>query len=83
MTTKSVSHAAALLSISSREKQYSHMTKEEKSEYFRKLRVNNMPGNNLFKHVCRPCGYKWESKVEYPKQCAFCKRYNWNKEKTE
>ena len=33
------------------------------------------------KQKCKLCKYEWESKVEDPKQCPRCKRYDWNKEK--
>lgn len=72
-----ISKAAQLLSRKGHEKQFGHMSKEEKSEYFRKLRVNNMPGGKIYKHVCKFCNYHWESKLESPKQCAWCKKYFW------
>ena len=28
---------------------------------------------------CKLCQYEWKSKVELPKQCPRCKRYDWNK----
>lgn len=32
--------------------------------------------------TCRLCGYPWESKIEKPKQCPRCKRYDYaDKEK--
>ena len=27
---------------------------------------------------CKVCGYKWNSKVNKPKCCPKCKRYDWN-----
>jgi len=26
---------------------------------------------------CKYCKYEWESRIENPKQCPYCKRYNW------
>lgn len=28
---------------------------------------------------CKKCNYTWESKIENPKSCPRCKRYDWNK----
>ena len=30
---------------------------------------------------CKRCGYEWKSKMEEPKCCPKCKRYDWNKTK--
>jgi predicted Zn-ribbon and HTH transcriptional regulator len=30
---------------------------------------------------CNQCEYDWDSRVENPKQCPQCKRYDWNDEK--
>ncbi len=31
------------------------------------------------KEECKVCGYVWESRVEEPKQCPKCKRYDFKK----
>lgn len=28
---------------------------------------------------CRLCGHQWDSRVENPKACPNCKRYDWDK----
>ena len=28
---------------------------------------------------CLLCGYEWDSKIDNPKCCPKCKRYDWNK----
>lgn len=30
---------------------------------------------------CKRCGKSWAARVENPKQCPFCKRYDWNEDK--
>jgi len=30
---------------------------------------------------CNKCDYEWKSRIENPKSCPKCKRYDWNKEK--
>ena len=32
------------------------------------------------KQRCLKCGYEWNSIIDNPKQCPFCKRMDWNKE---
>ena len=32
---------------------------------------------------CKLCNYEWESKVEIPKQCPRCKRYDWDKKERD
>jgi len=32
------------------------------------------------KHKCNQCEYEWVSKLEEPKQCPRCKRYDWKEE---
>ena len=32
---------------------------------------------------CKLCKYEWFSRVEDPKQCPRCKRYNWKEVKEE
>lgn len=32
---------------------------------------------------CKCCGYEWISKVEIPKQCPKCKRYDYQELKNE
>lgn len=36
-----------------------------------------------YKHTCLRCGYKWEGKLEHPKSCPNCKRYDHAVEKKE
>ena len=31
-----------------------------------------------YTHTCKLCGYTWTSKLEKPKACPQCKRYDWN-----
>lgn len=31
------------------------------------------------KKKCLLCKYEWESKLEEPRACPNCKRYDWNK----
>jgi predicted Zn-ribbon and HTH transcriptional regulator len=33
------------------------------------------------KKQCKKCKYSWESRINNPKVCPYCKSYNWNKEK--
>ncbi len=35
------------------------------------------------KHKCKKCQYEWPSKLERPKACPKCKRYDWDKEDSE
>ena len=32
------------------------------------------------KNKCKRCGYEWDSRIENPKSCPRCKRYDWDKE---
>lgn len=32
------------------------------------------------KQTCKQCGYVWLSKLDKPKQCPRCKRYDYDKE---
>lgn len=40
-----------------------------------------MKETKKYPHICKLCGYEWESKKQTPKQCTRCKRYDWNEEK--
>ena len=33
-----------------------------------------------FDHVCRICGFEWESQTESPKRCPRCRRTTWCRE---
>lgn len=33
------------------------------------------------KVTCKRCGRSWEPRVSNPKQCPYCKRYDWNEDK--
>lgn len=33
------------------------------------------------KNKCKLCGYEWVVRIEDPKQCPKCKRYDWNDDK--
>jgi predicted Zn-ribbon and HTH transcriptional regulator len=35
------------------------------------------------KKQCKKCGYEWESRIEEPKVCPYCKQYDWNKQREE
>ncbi len=35
----------------------------------------------MFKHKCKRCEHKWESKLELPKACPKCKSYYWDDER--
>lgn len=35
------------------------------------------------KNKCDKCGWEWLSRVENPKQCPRCKRYDWKKEEKQ
>lgn len=30
-------------------------------------------------YTCLRCGYQWDSRVETPKQCPYCKSYKYGK----
>ena len=30
---------------------------------------------------CKLCGHRWLARVEDPRSCPNCKRYDWNKQK--
>lgn len=32
---------------------------------------------------CKNCEYEWVSKVENPKQCPKCKRYDWENQQDD
>ncbi len=34
----------------------------------------------MTKEKCLKCGFEWPSRVDNPKQCPRCKRYDWNEE---
>lgn len=42
----------------------------------------NSKRQNMKKHKCERCGYEWMSKLEKPKACPRCKRYDWHKSGT-
>lgn len=33
--------------------------------------------------TCKRCGKTWNARVDKPKQCPYCKRYDWNEDKTK
>ena len=35
------------------------------------------------KKQCKKCGYEWESRIDNPKSCPYCKQYDWNKQREE
>lgn len=35
------------------------------------------------KNNCQHCKYEWPSRVDNPKQCPKCKRYDWKKNSEE
>ena len=35
------------------------------------------------KNKCKHCNYEWDARVEKPKQCPRCKRYNWEEVEEE
>lgn len=50
-------------------------TREYKYLYSSKLIINIMTR----KMKCPKCGYMWEPRKPYPKQCPYCKQYlRWN-----
>lgn len=32
----------------------------------------------MTKHKCLKCNHEWQGKVEKPKSCPRCKRYDWD-----
>ena len=37
----------------------------------------------MTQNKCLRCGYEWQKRIDIPKQCPRCKRYDWNKVKEE
>lgn len=35
----------------------------------------------LPKHKCRHCGHEWVGRVDKPRECPNCKRYDWQGDK--
>lgn len=46
-------------------------------------KIDNHHHNHHNKHMayCNQCGFEWSTKVEKPKTCTRCKRYDWNEPK--
>lgn len=43
---------------------------------FKYFNINNI----IMKQIkCLRCGYEWKKRIDIPKQCPRCKRYDWDK----
>ena len=53
---------------------YKKDRKLKKEGFIKPFNINNI---TMEKGECKVCGYEWENRVEKPKQCPKCKRYDW------
>lgn len=42
-----------------------------------------MNTRKTYKQKCDLCGYEWDARLEHPKTCSRCKRFDYNKKKED